>query len=77
MLRLDWETNATLGTYPFIPNAPELIQRNLSTLRHHIRQMDKAVGQLNIQFHEEEARFCIRMHNRLVERNKMIMQRSR
>lgn len=61
----------TLGEQPLTPNLPELIQRNLSTLKYHLRLVnDELYGWL----HKREAERLIREHNRLVRENRKVIQ---
>lgn len=56
--------------YPLVPNLPELIQRNLSTLRYNIHRMKKETTPEFVAWYRKEAEFCIREHNRLVREHR-------
>lgn len=63
----------TNGEHPLCPNTPELIQRNLSTLKYHLRKMaDCEEGPTRNAWKNEAARL-IREHNRLVRENRRIL----
>lgn len=60
----------TNGEQPLSPNLPELIQRNLSTLKHHLRHVN---DELDGWYHRKEAARLIREHNRLVRENRKVI----
>ena len=75
--RCDWEKKPTLGEFPLMPSTPELIQRNLSTLRYTLRKMGDAATETARNLWKGEAELLIKEHNRLVNLNKTILRRVR
>lgn len=66
----------SLGEHCMLPSYPELIQRNLSTMKYHMRQAQD-VGGIFRKWYLGEAQKCIREHNRLVQANIERINKSR